>query len=104
MGRLRARLAKAHEDRIFMGYVADAERSLNQALAVCGKVARTQDAARAKQNISVIRKALAMLHSTRMMSGLSEMGDPDLLPESQRIEISRQRNAERRAMKGHNEE
>lgn len=87
MGRLRARLAKAKEDRQIQRCLSDAQKSLARAAGVCQGTLRKRghwDRSRKQDNLRSLKRAQMMIESIGLVFPNIDMGDPDLLPESER--------------------
>jgi hypothetical protein len=98
VGRLRARLARAEEDRELSRHLAEAERALGRAMGACSKVVRngggrygTRSAIRARENLRTIRKSLSLIQNIGQMVPAIDTGDQDLLPEQELAAMARQR-------------
>ncbi len=98
MGRLRARLMRAEEDREIHQHLAEAERALGRAAGTCGKMIRSgggrygsRSAIRARENLRMIRKSLSLIQHIGQMVPAIDMRDQDMLPESELAAIAQQK-------------
>ena len=89
MGRLKARLARSEQDRELQIHVAEAQRVLGSALAVCSKAAGRKRARYAqpevRESIHSLNRAQGMLGRMGHLTPMVEYGDLDMLDEDQRI-------------------
>ena len=105
MGRLRARLAKTEWDREMHGHLAQAERCLGKASAVCGKIARGSRrdgggaSRRAQDHLRAIRAASSLISNLGYITPGFDMTDDDLLPENAKAQKAQERREARTAAK-----
>lgn len=100
--RRKAREEATHPaDREMQGHLQAALREIDRAMAVCGRITRSQDAAdaplagRARQNRALLEVAKAQLGRVASLKSALEQ-DIDMLPEPMREELSREANLKRR--------
>jgi hypothetical protein len=80
MGRLRARLAGNEIDRELKSCLAEAERHLERALAVCRRVAKTEhlSSRKALNAAKVVGSSLSAIRSIGSLVPSIDVSDPDL--------------------------
>ncbi len=87
MGRLKARLAHSEQDRELQSHVAEVQRGLERALAVCTQAAGRRRARYARpevrDQIRSLTRARGLLERIGHMSPMVEYGDLDTLDEDQ---------------------
>ena len=99
MGRVRATTASSEVDRQVQAHVAAAERSIREALGVChrARTARIADLGRVHRVQKDLGAVLGAMSRVQRLTPVWDGGDPDLMPEDERVRRWREEREQERA-------
>lgn len=102
--RISARTAKHPTDQDLHLHLVHVRRGLEQAVSSCEQVIHSKDPNLeqmkrvARKNLNTLLNMLSLLDSVGLM-GEGDVGDYDMLPETTKADLARERNSSRRAQK-----